>query len=269
LLTARGHEVVTPEIRVDEPGTWVDIRAMCAGRDGAAWITDGGLNAIVRVDPSSLEVKSFPLPASSGYANLNTATFDREGILWFTGQSGIYGRLEPETGAMRVFRAPGGTGPYGITTTPRGDVWYASLAGSHIARIDTTTGQALWASVDAQPDEWTSNFLTAGPERGLLTDCLPQSSRSFLKNKASVALLEAPSVELIDDQHSNETRTVQLRLTSPRGANAISIFFDPDAEIVNASINDKPALSQRPATAKQGWFLIYYALPPEGVVLKL
>ena len=24
MLTARGHEVVTPEIRVDEPGTWVE-----------------------------------------------------------------------------------------------------------------------------------------------------------------------------------------------------------------------------------------------------
>jgi virginiamycin B lyase len=112
------------------------------GPDGAAWITDGGLNAIVRVDPSSLEVKSFPLPESSGYANLNTATFDRGGVLWFTGQSGIYGRLEPESGAMRVFRAPGGEGPYGITTTPRGDVWYASLAGSHVARINRATGKA-------------------------------------------------------------------------------------------------------------------------------
>jgi hypothetical protein len=135
--------------------------------------------------------------------------------------------------------------------------------------LDTATGQALWASVDAKPDEWTSNFLTAGTERGLLTDCLPQSSRSFLKNKASVALLEAPSVELINDQHNNETRTVQLRLTSPRGANAIAVFFESDAEIVKASINDRPALSERPAAAKQGWYLIYYALPPEGAVLRL
>ena len=112
------------------------------GPDGAPWITDSGLNAIVRVDPQTLEVKRFPLPASSAFANLNTATFDRTGVLWFTGQSGIYGRLEPESGALRVFRAPRGTGPYGITTTPKGDVWYASLAGSHIARIDRATGKA-------------------------------------------------------------------------------------------------------------------------------
>jgi virginiamycin B lyase len=112
------------------------------GPDGAAWVTDGGLNAIVRVDHDTLAVKVFPLPSSTGYANLNTATFDRRGVLWFTGQSGFYGRLDPMTGAMRVFRSPGGSGPYGIATTPKGQVWYASLAGSHIARINLVTGKA-------------------------------------------------------------------------------------------------------------------------------
>lgn len=112
------------------------------GPDGAPWITDSGLNAIVRVDPQTLEIKHFPLPQGSSYANLNTATFDTRGILWFTGQSGIYGRLDPDTGTMEVFDAPGGPGPYGITTTPDGDVYYASLAGSHIARMDTETGKA-------------------------------------------------------------------------------------------------------------------------------
>jgi virginiamycin B lyase len=33
-------------------------------------------------------------------------------------------------------------GPYGIIGTPAGQVYYASLAGSHIARIDTETRQA-------------------------------------------------------------------------------------------------------------------------------
>src|SRR5215467_5237945 len=45
------------------------------GPDGAPWITDGGLNAIVRVDPSTQEVRTFPLARAN--ANLNTAAFDR------------------------------------------------------------------------------------------------------------------------------------------------------------------------------------------------
>jgi virginiamycin B lyase len=112
------------------------------GPDGAPWITDGGLNAIVRVDPRTRRVRRFPLPSRSAYANLNTATFDRRGVLWFTGQSGIYGRLHPKTGRVRVFAAPRGLGPYGIATTPRGAVYYASLAGSYVGRIDIRTGKA-------------------------------------------------------------------------------------------------------------------------------
>jgi virginiamycin B lyase len=57
-------------------------------------------------------------------------------MLWFTGQSGVYGRLDPNRGEMTVFDAPEGQGPYGITTTPAGDVYYASLAGSYIGAID-------------------------------------------------------------------------------------------------------------------------------------
>jgi len=108
-------------------------------RDGSAWFTDGGQNAIVRVDAKTREVKKWLLPRDTGYANLNTATFDKAGIHWFTGQSGIYGRLDPRTGDLRVFAAPRGRGPYGIQSTPDGTVYFASLAGSYVGRIDSTT----------------------------------------------------------------------------------------------------------------------------------
>jgi virginiamycin B lyase len=107
--------------------------------DGAPWLTDSGQNAIVRVDPATKAVTKWPLPESRGYVNLNTAIFDRAGMHWFTGQNGVYGRLDPKTGDLKVFDAPKGRGPYGIHATPDGVVYYASLAGSHIARIDAAT----------------------------------------------------------------------------------------------------------------------------------
>jgi virginiamycin B lyase len=110
------------------------------GPDGAPWITDGGLNAIVRVHPETLEVTTFPLP-NSVYANLNTATFDGEGVLWFTGQSCVYGRVLPDSGRVQVFEAPRGEGPYGIAITPDATVWLASLAGSYIARVRSSDGR--------------------------------------------------------------------------------------------------------------------------------
>jgi virginiamycin B lyase len=112
------------------------------GPDGAAWVTEGGQNAIARVDPASHAVKLFPLPREFSGANLNTPAVDKNGVVWFTGQSGVYGRVDPKTGKVDAWTSPKGRGPYGMTTTPAGEVWYASLAGDHIARIDAATGAA-------------------------------------------------------------------------------------------------------------------------------
>jgi virginiamycin B lyase len=113
------------------------------GPDGAPWITDGGLNAIVRVDPVTEEVTTYALPASHPSTNLNTAAFAADGTLWFTGQAGVYGRLRRGASDVEVFEAPRGPGPYGITATPGDDVYYASLAGNHITRVDPMTGEAF------------------------------------------------------------------------------------------------------------------------------
>jgi virginiamycin B lyase len=143
------------------------------GPDGAPWVTDGGLNAILRLDPASHAIRSFPLPPDRANANLNTATFDASGSLWFTGQNGIYGRLDPRSGAVRVWDAPRGAGPYGITTTRSGAVYFASLAGSYIGRIDPATGHVtviqpptprqgarrIWS--DSQGALWVSEFQAA------------------------------------------------------------------------------------------------------------
>jgi virginiamycin B lyase len=110
------------------------------GPDKAAWLTDGGQQAIVRVGWPDREVRKFALPYASPYANLNTCAFDGDGDLWFTGQSGVVGKVAVKTGKVSVWDSPRGRGPYGICATPSGDIWWCSLAGSFIARIDRRTG---------------------------------------------------------------------------------------------------------------------------------
>ena len=126
------------EVREIPLGPGSAPHGVITGPDGAAWVTDGGLNAIVRVDDQD-QVTVYPLDAPN--ANLNTATFDGDGILWFTGQNGIYGSLDPATGSTTVFPAPRVTGPYGIATTRAGEVYFSSLAGSYLGAIDRATGQ--------------------------------------------------------------------------------------------------------------------------------
>ena len=218
------------------------------GPDGAAWITDSGLNAIVRYDPASGEVTHFPLPEGSGHANLNTAAFDGRGVLWFTGQSGIYGRLDPASGELHVLEAPGGRGPYGITATPDGEIYYASLAGSHIARIDTTTGRAeridpptanqgarrVWA--DSQGDVWVSEWTS-----GQLSRYRP-SSGDWQSWKLPGANPRAYAI-YVDD-----TDRVWV---SDFGANAL-LSFDPESERFTAYPGSGPGASVRQIHGRPG-----------------
>jgi virginiamycin B lyase len=96
----------------------------------------------VRVDPATKEVKVWPLPPERTDAQLNTAAFDGKGRIWFTGQAGIYGRLDPKTGDIKVLDGPKGSGPYGMTATSKGDIWFVSLANSYLANVDAETGAA-------------------------------------------------------------------------------------------------------------------------------
>ena len=110
------------------------------GPDGAAWVTEGGQNAIARVDAKDHRVQLWKLNGGPANANLNTPVFDKSGTLWFTGQGGALGRFDPRTEKMHVWDAPRGYGPYGIALTPQGTVWYVSLAGNYLAQIDLASG---------------------------------------------------------------------------------------------------------------------------------
>src|SRR5712671_4337410 len=84
-------------------GSGASPHGVIMGPEGGVWLTDGGQNAIARVDAKTRSVKLWKLSSDWGYTNLNTATFDGRGIHWFTGQSGMYGRLDPRSGEMKLF----------------------------------------------------------------------------------------------------------------------------------------------------------------------
>jgi virginiamycin B lyase len=218
------------------------------GPDKAAWITDGGQNAIVRYDPKSRAVKVYKLPEGSGYANLNTATFDRKGRIWFTGQSGIYGRLDPKTEEMRVWQAPKGRGPYGIATTPSGDVYYVSLAGSYLAKVDLESGAAtviepptpgqgarrVWA--DSKGNLWVSEWNSG------------QLSRYDPRTKAWKSWMPPGEKPRTYSVWVDEQDMVWI---TDFAANAI-LRFDPGAETFRAFPSDRPGANVRQMLGRKG-----------------
>jgi virginiamycin B lyase len=134
-------DIATGAVRQVPLGEKSAPHGVVLGPDGKAWITDGGQNAIVRYDPATEAIEVWKLPEDTGYANLNTGAFDGDGVHWFTGQNGIYGEVDGDSGAVIVYEDPKGRGPYGIDDTPDGTVWYSSLAGSHLARIQRPSGE--------------------------------------------------------------------------------------------------------------------------------
>jgi virginiamycin B lyase len=218
------------------------------GPDGAPWITDSGLNAIVRVDPRTREVKRWPLPEAQGYVNLNTATFDKRGRIWFTGQNGVYGRLDPATGAMQVWEAPRGRGPYGITTTSDGEVYYASLAGSHITRVDLETGVAtviepptkdqgarrVWS--DSKGAIWVSEWNSGQVSR---YDPKTRAWRSWRLPG------EKPRTYSVYVDHEDKVWLTDF------GANAV-VRFDPGAETFESFPSDRPNANVRQMLGRPG-----------------
>jgi len=218
------------------------------GPDGAPWVTDSGLNAIVRVDPKSHAIRAFPLPESRGYVNLNTAAFDRAGRLWFTGQNGVYGRVDPASGNVQVWDAPRGRGPYGITATPGGQIYYASLAGNHIARIDTASGEAtviepptpdqgarrVWS--DSQGRIWVSEWNSGNVSR------YDPETKAWKTWKLPG---ERPRTYAV---YVDETDIVWL---SDFGANAM-VRFDPETETFQAFPSDRRGANVRQILGRAG-----------------
>ena len=81
------------------------------------------------------------VPAAEGVRQRQSQHRDlrQEGRLLVHWTIGRHGRVDPATGKVDAWRSPR-PGSYGITTTPNGDVWFASLAGDFIGKIDTATG---------------------------------------------------------------------------------------------------------------------------------
>jgi virginiamycin B lyase len=238
----------TGQIRRIKLGEKSRPHGVIVGPDGAPWITDGGLNAIVRVDPGTEKVSVYPLPSGREGVNLNTAAFDKRGVLWFTGQSGIYGRLDPKVGRVEVFDAPKGPGPYGIAAAPDGTVYYASLAGNYIARLDSKTGAAtviepptpkqgarrVWA--DSQGHIWVSEWNVGQLGRYDPASNAWKEWRLPGKNPGAYAVY-------VDDQDK-----VWL---SDFGANAL-VRFDPVKETFDVFPLPSPGASVRQLLGRHG-----------------
>lgn len=127
-------------------------RGIVLSRDSRIYAIDGASDSIVSHDLKTGENRRFAMPSGFNHLELQMGAFDGHGRLWFTGYAGWYGRLDPVSGKVKVFQAPGGRGPYAMAADRDGTIWYASYAGNYLARVDDKTGKSETFPLPAEAD---------------------------------------------------------------------------------------------------------------------
>ena len=106
---------------------------------GNVWFTGISRNYIGKLDPTTGTVTQYPV-SKEGARGPHTPIFDQDGTLWFTLQSGMVGRLVPETSEMRIVATPSdNTYPYGIVVNSAGVPWYVDFRGNRLGSVDPET----------------------------------------------------------------------------------------------------------------------------------
>jgi Peptidase family M28 len=135
--------------------------------------------------------------------------------------------------------------------------------------LNADTGKAVWASGDAHPDEWTSQFLSSDASLAPVDEYIPWlDGVDFLQQPAPAATWAAPEIKVLDDQVQDQTRHIHMRVSSPREAATLFIYFG--TELSHVSVNGQPLAKRPDAPAwEKNQMLIYSAPPPEGIELLL
>ena len=143
---------------------------------------------------------------------------------------------------------------------------------SLVYALNADTGKAVWASLDKNPDKWTSQFLSADAQRATLPAISSANTKAqWLQREAPAEALAAPDLKLLEDKSVDETRTLRMHISSPRQAPTLIFYADSKMEIMGVQVNGKQMkLKSLDSDAQKGsWSMRYYAMPAEGIDLTM
>lgn len=133
--------------------------------------------------------------------------------------------------------------------------------------LDAASKRAVWASLDDEPDEWTSQFFSHRAPRDLLSAWFPMWSRGLIIGEAPLVELSPPAVTIVRVQKIVNGRIVSIIVKSVRHAALAYITIDGDVSIVKSWIGTVPF---KPHDGKgEPWQLFFYAPPDTGIELTL
>jgi hypothetical protein len=139
--------------------------------------------------------------------------------------------------------------------------------------LDADTGTALWASEDDAPQEWTARYVT---DRGAKTKIpLPYRTDPKWSGPAEAVPLEAPEVTVLGSRNDGKVTVLELRLSSQRGADVLTLHADRPVQNATIAADDHPPVTSTPSypgdagTEEWPYELRFYDPPAEGIRVTL
>ena len=116
--------------------------------DGAIWWTGMWASLAGRLDPTTGEMREYPLPSSARPHSIIPAP---DGSIWYTGNSnGTIGRLDPATGTIKEFETQSGD-PHTAAFHPNGHLYFTAQRAGMLGRLDTLSGDILEVPTEPRP----------------------------------------------------------------------------------------------------------------------
>jgi virginiamycin B lyase len=130
----------TGEMREFDLPPMTQPHGLTEDRQGNIWYTGIQKGVIGRLDPKTGQVREYPI-TTAGARGPHTPILDaRNGVVFFTLQSGHVGRINMASGDMVIMKTPSdNTYPYGIRLNSQGVPWYVDFRGNRIGSVDPRT----------------------------------------------------------------------------------------------------------------------------------
>ncbi|HWS37147.1 MAG TPA: M20/M25/M40 family metallo-hydrolase [Actinoplanes sp.] len=134
--------------------------------------------------------------------------------------------------------------------------------------LDADNGVANWLSEEAEPQVWTSGYVTS--ELATVTDTLPAFGAELLRTgPATTAPLPAPALTLVSEARTGDIRTMKLLLDPQRTARFVTLHVAAATPVTAATIGGQPADITAAPSGKWGFGFVFHAPPESGVEIEL
>jgi virginiamycin B lyase len=117
--------------------------------DGSIWWAGQFGNLIGRINPTTGEMKEYPLPPN---AMPHTVEIDANGTPWYTGnKNATIGKLDPATGKITEYKMPdpAAKDPHTMIFDKKGIIWFTLQNSNMVGRLDPATGAIKLVTVKA------------------------------------------------------------------------------------------------------------------------